>query len=103
MPVARGIELGADDLLRRTVIQALMCQFALSTERLEAAYLIDFNRYFAAELEELRAFEDLGLLALEDGWLEVTPKGRFVIRGICMVFDRFLRHERGGVRYSAVV
>lgn len=103
VPVARGIELGADDLLRRTVIQALMCEFALSKERLEAAYLIDFDRYFAAELEELRAFEDLGLLAVEDGWLEVTPKGRFVIRGICMVFDRYLRYEREGMRYSAVV
>jgi oxygen-independent coproporphyrinogen-3 oxidase len=103
VPVARGIELDADDLLRRAVIQALMCQFALSMERLEAAYLIDFDRYFAPELEELRSFEDLGLLAIDDGWIEVTPKGRFVIRGICMVFDRYLQHERGGVRYSAVV
>jgi oxygen-independent coproporphyrinogen-3 oxidase len=103
VPVARGIELGADDLLRRAVIQALMCQFAVSMERLEAAYLIDFDRYFASELEELRSFEDLGLLAIDDGWIEVTPKGRFVIRGICMVFDRYLRHEQGGVRYSAVV
>jgi oxygen-independent coproporphyrinogen-3 oxidase len=103
VPVARGIELDADDLLRRAVIQALMCQFAVSKQRLEAAYLIDFDRYFAVELEELRSFEDLGLLVIDDGWIEVTPKGRFVIRGICMVFDRYLRHERGGMRYSAVV
>jgi oxygen-independent coproporphyrinogen-3 oxidase len=103
VPIARGIELDSDDLLRRAVIQALMCQFAVSKERLEAAYLIDFDDYFAAEVEELRAFEELGLLVIEDDWIEVTPKGRFVIRGICMVFDRYLRQGRSGVRYSAVV
>lgn len=103
LPIMRGFELTADDLVRRAVIQALMCHFALSKESVEIAYLISFDRYFAAELEELREFERLGLMTVEEGWLTITPKGRLLIRNICMVFDRYLRHEREVSRYSRVI
>jgi oxygen-independent coproporphyrinogen-3 oxidase len=103
LPIMRGIELTADDLARRAVIQALMCHFELSKESIEVTYLIDFDRYFAAELEDLREFERMGLLSMEAGWLAVTPKGRLLIRSICMVFDRYLRHGQDAVRYSRVV
>jgi oxygen-independent coproporphyrinogen-3 oxidase len=39
LPVSRGIELSADDLLRRAVIQALSCHFRLSIESIEDAHL----------------------------------------------------------------
>jgi oxygen-independent coproporphyrinogen-3 oxidase len=103
LPVMRGIELTADDLVRRAVIQALMCQFTLSKESIEVAYLVDFDRYFATELDELREFERMGLISLEDGWLTVSPKGRLLIRSLCMVFDRYLRREREVRRYSRVI
>jgi oxygen-independent coproporphyrinogen-3 oxidase len=103
IPIMRGIELSADDLVRRHVIQALMCHFALSKESAEIAYLIDFDRYFAAELADLREFEALALVTNEDGWLTVTPRGRFVIRNIAMVFDRYLRRDREVRRYSRVI
>jgi len=103
LPIMRGIELSADDLVRRAVIQTLMCYFALSKESVEIAYLINFDRYFATELGELREFEKLGLITAEDGWLTVTPKGRLLIRNICMVFDRYLRHDREVRRYSRVI
>jgi len=103
LPVMRGIVLSADDLIRRSVIQALMCNFALSKQALEVAYLIDFDSTFSVELAELREFEDLGLLTLTDDWIGVTAKGRFLIRSICMVFDRYLRGGRDSPRYSRVV
>src|SRR5512134_2521198 len=99
----RGIELSADDLMRRYVIQSLMCHFALSKEAVEIAYLIDFDRYFASELADLREFEALGLVTNDEGWLTVTPRGRFVIRNIGMVFDRYLRRDREVRRYSRVI
>ena len=37
LPVWRGIELTADDLVRRAVIQALICNFRLSLESIELA------------------------------------------------------------------
>jgi len=103
LPVMRGIELTADDLVRRTVIQALMCHFSLSKEAIEIAHLINFDRYFATELGELRELEKLELLSMEDGWITVTPKGRFLIRNIAMVFDRYLRHDQEVRRYSRVI
>jgi oxygen-independent coproporphyrinogen-3 oxidase len=103
LPIMRGIELRPDDLVRRAVIQELMCHFSLSIEAITLAYLIDFERYFTSELEALREFEDLGLVSLEAGWLSVTPKGRFLIRRICMVFDRYLARTPDGGRYSRVI
>ena len=90
LPIARGFKLSVDDLLRRIIIQMLMCNFELSIKSLELAYPITFANYFAAELEKLRVLEQDGLLKLDHEWLTVTPKGRLLIRNICMVFDRYL-------------
>ena len=103
LPIMRGIELGADDLVRRAVIQALMCHFAVSKEVIEASYLVPFDRYFASELGKLQEFEKQGMLDLEKGWISITPRGRFMIRSICMVFDRYLQDDGTGGRYSRVI
>lgn len=103
LPVARGLELSADDLLRRAVIQALCCQFQVSKRSIGIAYLVDFDKYFARELEELRALAGDGLLQLDDEWINVTPRGRMLIRNVCMVFDRYLQRERETMRYSRVI
>lgn len=103
LPVMRGIELSADDLVRRAVIQALMCQFELSMESIEVAYLVDFDRYFATELEALREFSDRGLLTVGDGWISIQPRGRLLVRSICMEFDRYLRQANESRRYSRVI
>ncbi|MEK7737133.1 MAG: oxygen-independent coproporphyrinogen III oxidase [Pseudomonadota bacterium] len=103
LPVMRGIELSADDLLRRSIIQALMCHFELSLESIEIAHLIDFNSYFAAELPALREMEQAGLLKIDNQWLSVEPRGRMLVRAIAMVFDRYLRSDRERMRYSKVI
>jgi oxygen-independent coproporphyrinogen-3 oxidase len=103
LPVARGMELSPDDLLRRAVIQALICQFTLSIESIELAYLVDFRKYFAAELEDLKPLADEGLVELSPEWIVVTPKGRLLVRAVCMVFDRYLRESRARGRYSKLI
>jgi oxygen-independent coproporphyrinogen-3 oxidase len=103
LPVMRGLELNADDLLRRAIIQALMCQFNLSIEAIEVAYLIDFDQYFATEIAELKQFETDGLVRFEDDAIVVTEPGRFLVRNICMVFDRYLRLREQRAQYSKVI
>ena len=103
LPVFRGIELNADDILRRSIIQALMCHFELSLESIESAHLIDFHRYFAAELDDLKEMERAGLLKVEREWITVLPPGRLLVRIIAMVFDRYLRADRQRTRYSKVI
>jgi oxygen-independent coproporphyrinogen-3 oxidase len=89
LPVARGIELSRDDVIRRDVIGRLMCDFALSVRSVERAHGIEFGAYFAAELARLREFEGDGLLEISDASLTVTPAGRLLVRNLCMVFDRY--------------
>ncbi|MDN0074942.1 oxygen-independent coproporphyrinogen III oxidase [Crenobacter sp. SG2303] len=103
LPVLRGMTLSQDDILRRSVIQALMCRFALSVEAIEQVFGIDFGDYFSVELEALSEFEQLGLLSFDGDFLMVMPKGRFLIRNIAMVFDRHLREKRTEARYSKTI
>ena len=103
LPVLRGIELTQDDLVRRAVIQALICHFKLSTESIELAYLIDFKSYFADELADLERFREEGLVELTSDWITITPRGRLLVRAICMVFDRYLRDNRQRASYSKVI
>ncbi|MGB4467656.1 MAG: oxygen-independent coproporphyrinogen III oxidase [Azovibrio sp.] len=103
LPVFRGIELNADDILRRAIIQALMCHFELSIESIESAHLIDFKKYFAAELDDLQEMQAAGLVRVDDEWITVEPPGRMLVRAISMVFDRYLRADRQRTRYSKVI
>jgi oxygen-independent coproporphyrinogen-3 oxidase len=103
LPIMRGLELNADDLLRRAIIQALMCHFELAKEAFDTAYLIQFDDYFATELTELREYEREGLLVITPQWISVTPKGRMLIRNICMVFDKYLRTRQEHASYSKVI
>ena len=80
-----------------------MCHFELSIESIEIAHLIDFHKYFAAELAELREMVDAGLLEISDRWITVLPKGRMLVRVIAMAFDRYLRQDRERIQYSKVI
>ena len=103
LPVVRGIELTSDDLVRRAVIQALACHFRVSIESIELAYLLDFRSYFSNELNDLRRLAAEGLVELAPDWIVVTPKGRLLVRRICMVFDRYLREREARASYSKVI
>lgn len=103
LPVVRGVALGMDDLLRRTIIQKLMCQFELSVRAIEQAFPVVFATYFAAELALLRAHARDGLVTVDDAWITVTPRGRLLVRNLCMVFDRYLAASASAPRYSRTV
>jgi oxygen-independent coproporphyrinogen-3 oxidase len=103
LPIERGIALDTDDLLRRAVIQMLMCDFELEIAPLEREHGIDFGDYFAVELARLAALADDGLIAISPERLLVTPKGRLLIRNICMVFDSYLNPQAEPLRYSRTI
>ncbi|MGM0592936.1 MAG: oxygen-independent coproporphyrinogen III oxidase [Pseudomonadota bacterium] len=102
LAVFRGVELDADDKLRRAVITDLICHFALHKAKVEQAFGIVFNDYFASELKDLEGMQGDGLLKLEADRIEVNPAGKLLIRNICMVFDRYLR-EKNNQRFSKVI
>jgi oxygen-independent coproporphyrinogen-3 oxidase len=103
LPVMRGMGLDTDDLVRRAIIQDLMCHFELAKESFNNVFQIDFDSYFATELEELREYEREGMLEISSRQIRVTPKGRMLIRNICMVFDKYLRTRQAHALYSKVI
>ncbi|MCZ2105414.1 MAG: oxygen-independent coproporphyrinogen III oxidase [Comamonadaceae bacterium] len=103
LPIVRGVALSRDDVLRRAVINALMCQGSVQFESIEAAHLIDFRTTFAPELARLRAMHDDGLVRLSAGAIEVTALGWFFVRGIAMVFDRYLQARESRAQFSRIL
>ena len=103
LPVVRGLALSRDDLLRRTVIMALMCQGQLQFEPVELAYLIDFRAYFAPELEALRGLVDQGFVTVTESDVRVTPRGWFFVGAVAMFFDRYLQADRNRERFSRII
>ncbi|MEO6973207.1 MAG: oxygen-independent coproporphyrinogen III oxidase [Rhodoferax sp.] len=103
LPIVRGLALDRDDLVRRAVIMALMCQGALQFEPIELAFLLEFERYFAPEIEALQTLAQHGLVVFTDSGVEVTEQGWFFVRAIAMVFDRYLQADRNRARYSRII
>jgi oxygen-independent coproporphyrinogen-3 oxidase len=90
-PVERGVWLSRDDLLRRSVIMALMCQGRVEFESIELAHLVDFREHFGAELRALEAWQEQGMIRLEPRAIALTDLGWFGVRAVAMVFDRHLQ------------
>jgi oxygen-independent coproporphyrinogen-3 oxidase len=106
-PVQRGLALSRDDLVRRAVIMALMCQGELMFESINLAWLIDCKTYFATELAALRGLAEQGLVTLDlderRGGIQVTALGWYFVRAIAMVFDRYLQADRNRARFSKIL
>ena len=102
LATARGLELSADDELRRDVIVRLMCHFRLDKAEVAERHGIDFDRTFAAALDRLRPLADDGLVTLGADRLEVTPLGRLLVRNVAMAFDAYLA-VRPEQRFSRTV
>ncbi|WP_457355298.1 oxygen-independent coproporphyrinogen III oxidase [Roseateles sp. P5_D6] len=103
LPVQRGLALTRDDLVRRAVIMALMCQGRLEFESIAASYLVDVATYFAPELERLSRLADQGLVERQPDALQVTPLGWYFVRAVASVFDRYLQADASRERFSKII
>jgi oxygen-independent coproporphyrinogen-3 oxidase len=103
LPTARGLALNRDDLVRRAVIMALMCQGRLDFESIELAHLISVPVYFRRELEQLKPLAEMGLVEIEHSAIQVTPTGWYFVRAVAMVFDRYLQADQTRERFSRII
>ena len=94
LPIERGYILDQDDQIRQALIEDLTCNNCINIDELEKRFNIRFSEYFSQETSMLNELCKDGLLqTIENKWL-ATPKGRVLIRNICMVFDRHLQHSQ---------
>ncbi|MFC4527166.1 oxygen-independent coproporphyrinogen III oxidase [Dyella halodurans] len=103
LPIARGLHLDEDDLIRRKLIGKLMCDGQLDRQAFGDQHRLIFNEYFAPELERLRRLDEDGLVTVDERAIHVTPKGRLLLRSIAMCFDAYLPNETPSVRYSRTI
>jgi oxygen-independent coproporphyrinogen-3 oxidase len=99
----RGLRATREDLLRRAVIMALMCQGRVEFDDVDAAHLVDARSHFAAELSRLQPFQAEGLVEVDDRGIRVTPLGWFFVRGVAMVFDQHLQAQFDRARFSRII
>ncbi len=102
-PIVRGLTLTRDDLLRRAVIMALMCQGRVDFESIELAHLVNFRQAFAQELQLLAPLQEMGLVEVGERDIQVTATGWFFVRAVAMVFDRHLQADRVRERFSRII
>lgn len=102
LPIDKGFELSQDDVLRRDVIMTLMCSAPVEFASIQRTYGVSFASYFAAELEQLKPYEEAGLITVDASAIRVTAKGRLFVRASGMVFDKFLGQPTGST-YSKLI
>jgi oxygen-independent coproporphyrinogen-3 oxidase len=95
LPVERGTVLDADDRIRRTLIERLMCDGEADLDKL-ASFGIEPMSYFEKELAKLPA----DLATLEGHTIKTTAMGKLLVRNVCMQFDRYYH---GGERFSSTI
>ncbi|WP_394242819.1 oxygen-independent coproporphyrinogen III oxidase [Vibrio astriarenae] len=99
----RGVALDNDDLIRREVIKELICNFKLDKTAIERRFDLQFEQYFEQDLELLQTFINDELVEVSPTQIEVTLRGRLLIRNICMCFDKYLRDKARQQQFSRVI
>jgi len=99
----RGVGLNDDDSIRRAVIKQLMCNFELDMDKIAETFKLDFATYFAEDMTLLQTFINDELVIIEGNMLQVAPKGKLLIRNICMCFDVYLRQRARQQQFSRVI
>lgn len=98
LATTRGFELRAEDRLRRSIIERIMCDLSVDV----AAECQDFSTEPNAldqDMAQLQPMASDGLLSVDGYKITVSERGRPLVRNIAAVFDAYLslnvaRHSR---------
>ena len=103
LPISKGIAIDKDDRLRAAAIQELMCYDELRFANFKERFDIDFQQYFAQQLERLRPLAADGLVKIDSDHIAITAKGRMLLRNIAMIFDRYSDGASANRRFSQAI
>jgi oxygen-independent coproporphyrinogen-3 oxidase len=94
----RGYRLSQDDLVRREVISRLLCHTVIVKGEISKTFGINFDEYFAAELQRLKMPQEDGLVVINDKEIRTAWLGRIFIRNLAMIFDPYLEKQQLAAR-----
>ena len=90
----RGYRLSDDDHLRRAVINRLLCHTVIVKAEIAREFNVNFDEYFAPELQHLEPFREDGLVHEDAAEIRATWLGRIFIRNLAMLFDPYLERQQ---------
>ena len=94
MATMRGYRLSDDDHLRRAVINRLLCHTVIVKAEISREFNVNFDEYFAPELQHLEPFREDGLVHEDAAEIRATWLGRIFIRNLAMLFDPYLERQQ---------
>ncbi len=103
LPIERGVLRTREDELRRTVIHRIICTLKLDFGWVEEQFSVDPRSHFATALEALGPMSADGLVKIDDAGIEVTSRGRFFLRNLCMPFDSYFETTPERPVYSRTI
>ena len=101
--IEKGVSLSHQDEIHRALIHQIMCNLYVDKLAFGREHNIDFNTYFENNLASLGPLEADNLLSNTEFSLTVHPRGRLLVRNICMNFDAYLSSPAHQMRYSRVI
>ena len=104
LPVERGAAVSDDDVLRRFVINRVMCLLRLDLGEVEAKFGAEARAAIEASLSKgVAELSDDGLVTFDGTVLRITPLGQLLVRNVAMLFDAYLEKEGGRKQFSRTV
>jgi oxygen-independent coproporphyrinogen III oxidase len=104
VPVERGVAVTADDVMRRFVINRVMCLLRLDLREVAARFGAGARQEIEGNLEAgVKELQDDGLVTFDGDVLRVTPLGQLLVRNVAMLFDAYLGKEGGKKQFSRTV
>lgn len=85
-----GYRMTRDDHIRKDTIMQIMCNLEVDKRRVGKEFGIDFDEYFASDIQKLEVFEQEGLVKNDPERISVLGSGILIIRNIAMCFDAYL-------------
>ena len=103
LPVARGLTMTTDDVVRRDIIMALMCHGRVEFAQVQRRHGVKMRETFADELACLAPMAADGLVVVDENAVEVTRTGWYLVRAVALVFDHYLKDSAPRERFSRIV
>ena len=86
-----GLELEADDSLRREIMGMILAAGVIRVGHLEGKWGIRFDHFFAPETSELNELEGRGWVKRQEGSILVCTQDHQELTALCRLFDRRAR------------
>ena len=93
LPIMCGIELEADDVLRREIMIMILAASCIRIVAIEDKWGIRFSQFFASEAEQLRDFEQQNWLDWQQDCIRIRVRGYRELTELCRVFDHRARAQ----------